>query len=85
MRLRTRSSVDFPHPDGPMNAVTLRVEGNGDLLQGSVVAIVEVDPPHGDLLLEFSGGIGMSRYAGHWNCDAAAGDFVHLVTLFVLT
>ena len=24
MRLKVRSSVDFPHPDGPMNAVTLR-------------------------------------------------------------
>ena len=23
MRLSTRSSVDFPQPDGPMNAVTL--------------------------------------------------------------
>jgi hypothetical protein len=24
MRLMVRSTVDFPHPDGPMNAVTLR-------------------------------------------------------------
>jgi hypothetical protein len=24
IRLRVRSTVDLPHPDGPMNAVTLR-------------------------------------------------------------
>ena len=44
MRLRTRSRVDLPQPDGPIIAVTWRSGmSRSMLLQGLLLAIVEVE------------------------------------------
>jgi hypothetical protein len=40
MRLKMRSKVDLPQPDGPMNAVTRFSERQVDVLQRVVFAVV---------------------------------------------
>ncbi len=53
MRLRTRSSVDLPQPDGPMKAVTCAlVERHVDALERAVIAVEEIQIAHRDLLDE---------------------------------
>ncbi len=50
MRLKVLSSVDFPQPEGPMNAVTFfSGDVEGDLLQGVELAVVEVQVAHAQL------------------------------------
>ena len=56
MRLRTRSSVDLPQPDGPMKAVTwFVVERQVDVLERTVVAVEEIEVADRDLLGQFAG------------------------------
>jgi hypothetical protein len=50
MRLKVRSSVLLPQPDGPMKAVTLLLgDVEVDVLQRVEAAVVEVEVAHRDL------------------------------------
>ena len=61
MRLKMRSSVDLPQPDGPMKAVTRLVPSDEvDVLQRMVLAVIEVEVARGDL----RGGIGTRHLRG---------------------
>ena len=72
MRLKKRSSVDLPQPDGPMKAVTrCGAEREIDVLQRVVLAVIEIEvargrpwPPPSGSTLEGSRPPGCSRY-GH--------------------
>ena len=50
MRLKVRSRVDLPQPDGPMKAVTLLLgDVEVDVLQRLEAAVVEVEVAHREL------------------------------------
>ena len=66
MRLKVRSSVDLPQPDGPMNAVTLLLgDVEVDVLQRVEPAVVEIEVAHRDLGASRSARATLAGRIGH--------------------
>ena len=66
MRLSTRSSVDLPQPEGPMNAVTLPSLSGSDTdfsAFGALGAVEEIEVLHHDLVSQARAGRAASACA----------------------